>query len=325
MHQLGRTAPRSLAQHRDLIGFAIGRIPAQRILPKEFRCDDHINMPARSKGRQIRAIWVGKLVKRDGIGQFFNARYDQIQHRRLGLACGVDMLDRRTCGTAAAMLVCGDHVGIGLDTRLAVHRERPRIGRRGQRGRVDCQGLVRMAQLQFGRQAAPVHRIGGRAVSAIIDHLEVPPPLFRGVDGPVAQLVIKAGQGFRGLRNRHGQFAERGLCKQSFKVPRTGFHAASAHRAIFLADAVGGAFLAVGFPNLIAVEHQLWPRGNRPAWAFAGTFITSLAKFLQAKINWFVMGHRHICRHHAGFQPRPKKRVEDHLANPADLAQARQQ
>ena len=77
---------------------------------------------------------------------------------------------------------------------------------------------------------------------------------------------------------------------QPFNVPRTGFHAAPAHGSALLCQAVGGAFLAVGLPDFIAIEHQFRASGNGPTRAFARAFVAAFAEVLHAKINGFVVG-----------------------------------
>ena len=94
------------------------------------------------------------------------------------------------------------------------------------------------------------------------------------------------------FRHVHRRPSERAFGHQPFKVPRAGFHAAPAHRPAFRRDPVGRTFLAVGFPDLIAVEHQLRPGGDRARRAFAGAFVAGLAKTLQPEIYGPVVGHR---------------------------------
>ena len=113
--------------------------------------------------------------------------------------------------------------------------------------------------------------------------------------------------------------------QQAFQVPGAGFHAAPAHAACGVGDAVAGAFFGVAFPDFVAVVHQLGAGGDGPGRAFAGALVAAFAKALQAKVDGPVGGHGHVGGHAAAFQARAQKRVEDHLANAADFAQARQQ
>ena len=81
---------------------------------------------------------------------------------------------------------------------------------------------------------------------------------------------------------------------KTLDISRTGFHAAPIHRAALICNAIGRAFLAVGIPNLVAIEYSLVARSDRAGGAFAGTFVTGFTERLHAKINRFVMGKRHV-------------------------------
>ena len=191
--------------------------------------------------------------------------------------------------------------------------------------RVDRQRLILVAQVEIFLQIPRIHRMPGRAISAVFFQFQIPPPFLGRVHLAMAQHIVEPGQSGSGLGNVHRRPAERFFRKDPFEVPRTGLHAPPTHRAAGGGDPVGGAFLAVGFPDLVAVKHQLRTRSDRARRAFARTFITGLAKGLQAEVNRLVMRHRQVCRDDARFKARAQKRVQDHLADAADLAQTGQQ
>ena len=194
-----------------------------------------------------------------------------------------------------------------------------------QRGGIDRKGLVRVVQLKIALQASGIDRFSGGFVAAILIKLDIPPPFLDGVQPAAPDPVVQLGQHRCGLRDMHRRPSERRFGKEPLQVPRAGLHAAPAHRPALGGDAIGGAFLAVGFPDLIAVEHELRPCGNRTRRAFARAFVAGFAKALQAEIDRLVMHHRHIGGHHPRFQPRAQERVQDHLADAADLPQPAQE
>ena len=127
----------------------------------------------------------------------------------------------------------------------------------------------RSAGLRSFCRFACIHRMPGRAIGAVF--LPVPDPTtisWSGSSRPwpsISSSRAKAGAalGMFIAAQRKGFFR-----KDPFEVPRTGLHAPPTHRAAGGSDPVGGAFLAVGFPDLVAVEHQLWTRSDRARRAF---------------------------------------------------------
>ena len=214
---------------------------------------------------------------------------------------------------------------MGGNPGLAVHRIGVGPRMRRQRSGVDGEGLFLEFEVKIGLQITGVHRLGRRVELARGFALDVPPPLFDRVQTALADLVIQLGQQRCGGGDVGGGPAEGGLGEQPFKVPRAGLHAASAHRAALVGDPVGGAFLAVGFPDFIAVEHLLRPGGDRPRGAFAGAFVAGFAELLQAKVDGLFMGNGQGGGDHAGFQARAEEGIEDHFADARDFAQAREQ
>ena len=314
-----------LALDRDLIAAAVGRVAGQGKLAKKLGRHHHIDMGASLEWWQHGAVGVGEFIQRHLVGHFFDPRDHDRQYRRGLPVGGIDMFRWHAARPPRLVFDRRDHVATGLDAGLAVGRERPGIGRWGQVGGIDCQGLILMFQVQILGQGPAVDRVSGRRIGAFIDHFQVPPPGLDRVDLPVIQPVIQLGQGSGSAGQVAGQPAKRRLGKQPFQVPWAGLHAAPAHGAAILCNPVGQAFLAVGFPDLIAVEHQFRAGRDRARGAFTRAFVAGFAKPLQSEVNRTVMRHRHVGGHHARFQPWSQKRVQDHLANAADLAQTRQQ
>ena len=200
-----------------------------------------------------------------------------------------------------------------------------RVGLRHFVGGVHGQGLVFVAQVQVFLQGALVGLRRLHIPARALVQLDVPPPLFDRVDAAAIEQVIEPRQRRCSGRQLHGDLPPQAVGQQAFQVPGAGFHAAAAHTACGIGDAVAGAFFGVAFPDFVAVVHQLGACGDGPRRALAGALVAAFAKALQAKVDGPVRGHGHVGGHAAAFQARAQKRVEDHLANAADLAQARQQ
>ena len=310
-----------LAQHRDLVCRPVRRIPRHRVLPQVFRGHHDVEMRARLPRRQIPARDRSEFIFHHPLRRLFRLGNHNLNDR--AFAIRRENMHRAVIATLQPGLVfiCRDHRLIGLDPGLAVHRERVGVGMRRKRRRVDRKGLIFVFQVQIALQATLIDGMFGRTVAAIFLQLEIPPPFLNRVEPAIANHIVQLGQGGGQLRHIHRRPAKRLFLEDALKVPRAGFHAAPAHRPAFGRHPVGRAFLAVGFPNLVAVKHQLRPGGDRTRGAFTRAFIAGLAKGLQPKINWFVMGQRQVGGHRARLQPWPQIGVQDHLANAADLPQ----
>ena len=172
----------------------------------------------------------------------------------------------------------GDHCLIGFNGGLPVHGKRSGVGRRRQWSRVDSKCLVLVFQVEVCLEFTCVDNRAVGAVAAIVLLFQVPPPLFDGIDFPVPNPIIQLGQPWRCLWYVHRHPAERSFDHQALKIPGASFHTAATHCATGNGQSVVGAALTVAFPNLIAVEHQLWASGNGTAWAFARAFVAAFAK-----------------------------------------------
>ena len=195
---------------------------------------------------------------------------------------------------------------------------------RGQRRGIDGQSLILVFQLQIALQRACVDRLVCRAVSAVVVQLQIPPPFLDRVQAAVSDRIVQSCQRRCQFRHVHRSPAKRLFLEHALQIPRAGLHAPAAHRATLGRNPIRGAFLAVGFPDLIAVEHQLRTGCDCPRRAFPRAFVAAFAKRLQTEINRLVMRHRQVCRDDARFKARAQKRVQDHLADAADLAQTGQ-
>ena len=324
MHQQRSAAPLILAKNRHLIMPSFGRVAGHGILPHHSRGDEHINVPSCRPFRQRRAVERGEFIFADPVRQLFNAADDCRNHRRcLGRRVGIHIAVQMagiSSGKPATVFAGTDERLESLDPGLAVHRVGIGIWMRGKRRRINRHCLVLVPQFQVGAQIAPVHGVARGAIGTILGKLDVPPPFLDVVQPAPACHVVQLCQKFCGLWHVRGGPAERCLGKQAFQVPRACLHAATAHRPTLGGDPIGGAFLAVGLPCLIAVEHALWPGRDRPRRTFASAFLAILTKILQAEIDRLVMQQRHGGGHNAGFQPRAEERMKDHLTDTADLA-----
>ena len=204
-------------------------------------------------------------------------------------------MGRITLGQSRLVFLGRDHGLIGFNSSLTVHLERVRIGVRGQRGGINGKRLIGVAQVQILLQIAAVYRMAGRAIGTVVFQFDVPPPLFDIVQAAVPDRIIQARQHRGGFGNVHRSPTKGGLRKQPLKVPRAGFHTAPAHRPAKRANPVGRAALAVGFPDLVSVEHQLRARRDRTTGTFTSAFVAAFAKGLQPEINRLVVGHRQVC------------------------------
>ena len=128
---------------------------------------------------------------------------------------------------------------------------------------IDRKRLILVFEIEIFLQIAGVDRIAGWPVAAILLDFEIPPPFLDRVQAAVTNNVVEFRQHRRGARHVHRRPAKRLFGKKSLKVPGAGFHAPPAHCSARCGDPVGCAFLAVGFPDLIAVEHELGSGGDR--------------------------------------------------------------
>ena len=326
VHQGAAAAALILALDGNDIARPVRGIAAHGILAQVLGRDHHIQMrPCLPQG-QIGPVGIAQFISRDAVAQHIRAGDGQRQYRtiRQGLERRDQPLRVSACDPRA-VCVGGDHRAIGADAGLAVHRVGVGVGMRGKRRRVDGQRLVFRAQLQVFLQTAGVHRLVRGAVATVVLHLQIPPPFLDGVDVATVQQIVELGQRWRGGGQLHRGPAPHAVGQDPLKVPGAGLHAAPAHGTALGRDPVGGAFLAVGFPDLVAVEHQLRPRRDRPRGTFPRAFLAAFAEFLQAEVDRLVMGHRQGGRHRARFQTRAKIGVQDDFADAADLTQARQQ
>ena len=324
--QQGRAAAaRVFAQYRDAVAFAVLGVAQQRVRAQEFGRDDQIEMRASGPSGQVVAFGVGDVIKRSDRVQVLDLRDAQIKHG--GVAA--DLVKMQVIGLArcslAAVLIGAKQGRMGGDPGLAVHRIGVGPWVRGQRGGVDGEGLIFELEIEIGLQVTCVNGLGRRVELARGFAFDVPPPLFDRVQTALADLVIQLGQKRCGGGDVGGGPAEGGLGEEPLKVPRAGLHAAPAHRAALVGDPVDGTFLAVRFPNFIAVEHFFRPGGDRPRRALAGAFVAGFAELLQTKVDGLVMGDRQGGGDHAGFQARAEEGIEDHFADARDFAQARKQ
>ena len=249
--------------------------------------------------RQIAAIGRAEAIARDALRHLRRLRHFDAYHRRF--AIGGETVDDAFIARLQATLIflSRHHRLIGFDPRLPVHREGIGPGMRREAGGIDGQRLVLIFQVEVLLQAARVHRLFRRAVGAVRLQLDIPPPFLDRVQPAIADGVVQARQQRRGGGDVHRRPAEGFFSEDPLKVPRACLHTAPAHCAALGSDAVGGAFLAVGFPDLIAVEHQFRPGGDGAGGAFAGAFVAGFAEPLEAEVDGPVMGERHVRRHHA--------------------------
>ena len=284
-------------------------------------------MASRLKRRQLATIRRFELVTRQALGHLFAPVQHHREHGRLGgqwlrprgQAVGL------SCRQAGLVLLGGQQRLVAGNALFAVDGVGHRVRRWHFVGRVHGQGLVFVAQVQVFLQGAAVRLRGLNIAARGFVQLDVPPPLFDRVDAAALQQVIEPGQRRCSGGQLHGHLPPQAVGQQAFQVPGAGFHAAAAHAARRVGDAVAGAFFGVAFPDFVAVVHQLGACGDGPGRAFAGALVAAFAKALQAKVDGPVRGHGHVGGHAAAFQAWAQKRVEDHLANAADFAQARQQ
>ena len=248
--------------------------------------------------RQFAAIGRAEAIARDALRHLRRLRHFDAYHRRF--AIGGETVDDAFIARLQATLIflSRHHRLIGFDPRLTVHREGIGPGMRREAGGIDGQRLVLIFQVEVLLQAARVHRLFRRAVGAVRLQLDIPPPFLDRVQPAIADGVVQARQQRRGGGDVHRRPAEGFLGEDPFQIPRAGLHAAPAHGAAFSSDPVGRAFLAIGFPYLIAVEHQFRPGGDGAGGAFAGAFVAGFAEPLEAEIDGPVMGERHVRRHH---------------------------
>ena len=182
-----------------------------------------------------------------------------------------------------------------------------------------------MAHLQRRVDPAAPRQLRLDVAAAARVQLDVPPPGLHGVDTAAAEVVVQRGE-VPGLpRQVHGRPAPGGVRQQAFEVPGAGLHAAAAHAAAGIGQAVARALLGVGLPDLVAVDHHLGPGRDRPGRALAGALGALLAEALQPEVDRPVVRHRHVGGDRPALQPRAEERVEDHLADAADLAQTAEQ
>ena len=202
---------------------------------------------------------------------------------------------RLTARKAGFVFIRADHIAVGLNASLAIHRERIRVGPRRKVGGINRKRLILELQIEIRVKIAAIDRRGRFLVSAVLFQLEIPPPLFRVIYTAIAKRIVELGQDRRSFGHVHRRPTERLFLKDPLKVPRTGFHATPTHCATLCGNAVCRAFDAIGFPNFIAVEHPLRPGSDRTRGAFARTFIAAFAEVLQAEVDGFVVCQRHIC------------------------------
>ena len=330
MHERRAAAPARLgrlAQHAQHITAAVGRVACQAVGALVFGGDHHVDVPACCEGRQLAAIGRFELVTRQALGHLFTFVQHHRKHRRLG---GQGLRPRSQAFGLACRQAClvlrGRKQGlVAGNAFFAVDGVSDRIGLRHFVGRVHSQGLVFVAQVQVFLQGALVGLRRLHIPARALVQLDVPPPLLDRVDAAAIEQVIEPRQRRCSGGQLHGHLSPQAVGQQAFQVPGAGFHATATHAACRVGDAVTGTFFGVALPDFVAVVHQLGASGDGPRRAFAGALVAAFAKALQAKVDGPVGGHGHVGGDAAAFQARAQKRVEDHLANAADLAQARQQ
>ena len=101
--------------------------------------------------------------------------------------------------------------------------------------------------------------------------------------------------------------------------------ASTTGRAVRVCHPVAGTSFGVGFPDFIAIEHDLVAKRDGITRTFAGAFQASLTKGLEAKINRFVDVQWDVCCQHHRLEPWADKRIEDEFTNAAQLPQSGEQ
>ena len=249
-------------------------------------------MRTRLPNRKVFAVNGFEFVFRNALGHDFDLRDLDLNDRAVAVGCiAVHGTFVATIQSVAVFLGC-DHCLVGFDPCFAVHREWIRVRVRRDWGRVNRQCLIFVFKIKILLQVALIYRMERWAISTVFANLKVPPPFLNWVQGAVVHQIIQLSQSRREARHIHRGPAERLFLKYTFEIPRAGFHATSAHRTTRCRDTVGRTFLAVGFPNLISVEHQFRACSDRTRRTFARTFVAAFAECLQAKIDRLVVGHR---------------------------------
>ena len=105
--------------------------------------------------------------------------------------------------------------------------------------------------------------------------------------------------------------------EQAFFVEGTHFHATTTGSALLIGHPIERAFLCIGLPHLIAIVHDLVAKRDRVAGAFIGTFHAFAAEILKSKIDWLIDLHGQVSSDDMGFKPRPQKRIQNQLTDPA--------
>ena len=325
VHELRSAPARIFAQHADLVDRAVAGIAGHGILAQEFWGHDDVEMGPRRPLGQVAAVEGAEFILGDIRCHLLGPCHLDPDHRRIP-GHGVAVQVVRFAPLKPQLVLAGrDHGLVGFDPLFAVHRERVGPGVRGQGCGIDRERLILVFQVEVPLQIAPIERVLRGPVGPVRLQLQIPPPFLDVIEAAIAHRVIEPGQKRRGLRNGHRCPSEGLFGKEAFKVPWAGLHAAPAHGAALGGDPVGRAFLAVGFPDLVAVEHQFRASRDRPRGAFAGAFVAALAEGLKPEVDGLVMGQRHVGGDHSRLETRAEIGVQDHLADAADLAQARQQ
>ncbi len=212
------------------------------------------------------------------------------------------------------------HGLVSRNSCFSIDRIRSGEGRWHERRGIGCERLIFVLQVDVLVQLARVGLICPYHLAfAVIG--DIPPPLLGRIDPTAVEPVVEASDPFCRRRHIHRRPAKWRLAHEASEVPRASLHAAPTHGSGHVGHAVARAFLDIGLPDLISVEHHLRPCGDRAGRAFARALVAGAAEVLKTEVNRLVFHHREFRGEDAGLLSRAQKRIEDDISDTADLSE----